>query len=329
MIKKFLIKTIIGLMPMILVFMILISPIIMAGAVIGAPFEFLSNLFQEAGDLFTGNDDITRFLDDWFAMDEANEVVMLIYQPRSLQQGLQIPVSYFMIPAMIAGMQEPPEAYFQAMIKAAISEDQSVVMSSLEYCQKLKNDELWKPLLETVSVATMSKYIDRYLYIGAPIIPWEVLEAHTDAWMYPFLTKKNTTDEFGWRILVGESNYHGGIDIAASCGTPVYATHDGVVNNTQTTSPVASSGNYVAVRFTDKGITYTYIYKHLQHPVLFEKGKEVKKGDFLGYVGNTGLSYGCHLHFEIQVSGVKVNPGDFVDFTNPKLPKLYQEYQQK
>jgi len=94
---------------------------------------------------------------------------------------------------------------------------------------------------------------------------------------------------------------HNGIDLAAPTGTPVYATADGVVTRANWFS---SYGLYISI---DHGADLETRYAHLSKLAVAD-GERIRKGDVIGYVGSTGRSTGPHLHYEIRIDGVAVNP---------------------
>lgn len=95
---------------------------------------------------------------------------------------------------------------------------------------------------------------------------------------------------------------HSGIDFAASIGTPIYATADGKV----VTVDVKFSG-YGKLVEVDHGFGYKTRYAHM-HEFAVRPGQNVKRGDLIGYVGNTGLSTAPHLHYEVLINGSQVDP---------------------
>lgn len=94
---------------------------------------------------------------------------------------------------------------------------------------------------------------------------------------------------------------HGGIDIAAPSGTPVRAADGGVVSIAGTRADSASYGIFVRLHH---GTRYRTIYAHLSK-LAVKAGQTVKEGQVIGYVGNTGRSYGAHLHFEVRLDNVR------------------------
>ena len=132
------------------------------------------------------------------------------------------------------------------------------------------------------------------------------------------------TSYYGYRIhpISGEKNYHTGIDIAMAQGTDILAGHDGVV------TMAGEAGGYglcVAIEgeaYEDH--TLTTKYGHCSR-LLVSVGQEVKAGDVIARVGNTGNSTGAHLHLEVLLDGEYVNPmyfADTGDTTERHLPDL-------
>ncbi|RNJ61438.1 MAG: M23 family metallopeptidase [Porphyrobacter sp. IPPAS B-1204] len=111
------------------------------------------------------------------------------------------------------------------------------------------------------------------------------------------------TSGFGMRThpVLGGRRAHAGIDLAAPTGTPVYATADGVVGRADWYS---SYGLYISI---NHGAAMETRYAHLSR-LAVAAGDNVKKGDLIGYVGSTGRSTGPHLHYEVRVDGLAVNP---------------------
>jgi murein DD-endopeptidase MepM/ murein hydrolase activator NlpD len=109
---------------------------------------------------------------------------------------------------------------------------------------------------------------------------------------------------FGLRIhpVYKVKKMHTGIDFAASIGTPIYATADGLVDKVE----VSFSG-YGKMVEIDHGFGYRTRYAHM-HGFTVRNGQRIKRGELIGYVGNTGLSTAPHLHYEVFINGAQVNP---------------------
>ena len=112
---------------------------------------------------------------------------------------------------------------------------------------------------------------------------------------------------FGYRIdpFTKAKKHHYGIDFTAPQGTPVYATGDGVVTRADNRS--SGYGNHIRI---NHGFGYTSLYAHL-YKFNVKRYQKVKRGDLIGYVGNTGRSNAPHLHYEIFKDKVKINPINF------------------
>lgn len=111
------------------------------------------------------------------------------------------------------------------------------------------------------------------------------------------------SSSFGMRRhpLLGYTRMHKGMDIAAVWGSPVYAATDGTV---QFAGRSSGYGNFIKL---NHGNGYGTGYGHLSR-ILVRNGQQVRKGQQIGAVGNTGLSTGPHLHYELYRNGAAVNP---------------------
>ena len=111
------------------------------------------------------------------------------------------------------------------------------------------------------------------------------------------------TSRFGWRShpVSGQDDFHTGVDIAAAQGTPVLAALPGVVEQTGYSE---SYGNFVVLRHSDNLRT---TYNHCSE-ILAKEGEQLARGDRIALVGSTGISTGPHLHFEVEVKGLKADP---------------------
>jgi murein DD-endopeptidase MepM/ murein hydrolase activator NlpD len=121
------------------------------------------------------------------------------------------------------------------------------------------------------------------------------------------------TYDYGWDIGLGS---HLGVDIATSAGTPVLAIADGVVDRSDT---VSGWGSVITIKHTlaDKTVIYSN-YAHLSRRVV-SKGDTVRLGQNIGEVGNTGISYGNHLHFQIDITN-QLHPYYYASCAKGKNP---------
>lgn len=103
--------------------------------------------------------------------------------------------------------------------------------------------------------------------------------------------------------ILGYRKAHKGVDFAARRGTPIKAAGDGVVERADR---YGSFGNYIRIRHANG---YKTAYAHLKgFRSGIRKGRRVRQGDIIGYVGTTGRSTGPHLHYEVHLNGKAVNP---------------------
>ena len=116
-------------------------------------------------------------------------------------------------------------------------------------------------------------------------------------------TKGWLTSYFGMRKspFSGRRVMHEGLDIAANTGTPVMATADGIV------SRVKYSADYGKMVIIDHGYGYRTIFAH-NSKILVKAGQRISRGDVVSKVGNTGRSTGSHLHYELRLNGVPIDP---------------------
>ncbi|WP_430411807.1 M23 family metallopeptidase [Kordia sp.] len=98
---------------------------------------------------------------------------------------------------------------------------------------------------------------------------------------------------------------HWGMDFTAPKGTPIYASGDGVVIRADNSA--SGFGKHIRI---DHGYGYVSLYAHMSKYNV-RKGKKVKRGDLIGFVGSTGRSQAPHLHYEIRKNGDKINPINF------------------
>ncbi|MBQ6266956.1 MAG: M23 family metallopeptidase [Clostridia bacterium] len=133
---------------------------------------------------------------------------------------------------------------------------------------------------------------------GATFAPYTISAAVTMP-----VESTRITSGFGYRTnpVSGNYGFHTGLDLAAPAGTPVAAAFYGVVEETGEDDVW---GNYILLRHSDSLET---CYCHLS-AVNVTQGAVLRSGEIIGYVGSTGWSTGPHLHFEVRIDGVRVDP---------------------
>jgi murein DD-endopeptidase MepM/ murein hydrolase activator NlpD len=120
--------------------------------------------------------------------------------------------------------------------------------------------------------------------------------------------------DFGMRLhpILNIYRMHEGIDIINEVGTSVYASADGTVDFT------GRRGGYGLAVEINHGYSLKTLYGHLSKIVVRE-GQQVKRGELIARSGNTGLSNGPHLHYEVRINGVAQNPTEyFFDDIHPR-----------
>jgi murein DD-endopeptidase MepM/ murein hydrolase activator NlpD len=131
-----------------------------------------------------------------------------------------------------------------------------------------------------------------------------------------------TASGFGLRMhpIYKIPMFHSGMDFTAPTGTEVYATGDGTVSVVQ--SLQRGFGKHIVI---DHGYGYTSTYAHL-NDFNVRRGQRVRRGDVIGFVGNTGTSVAPHLHYEIKLNGNHVDPVNyfFEDLTPDEYERMIE-----
>ena len=134
----------------------------------------------------------------------------------------------------------------------------------------------------------------------------EIPESDAD-WITP-VPYYTLSSPFGMRMhpILGIYRMHNGIDMACAAGTQIYASRAGLVEVAGYQADGA--GNYIQLNHGDG---FRSIYMHMTNYIV-NQGDYVAPGQVIGYVGNTGLSKGNHLHFGISYNGTYVNPMQYI-----------------
>jgi murein DD-endopeptidase MepM/ murein hydrolase activator NlpD len=124
---------------------------------------------------------------------------------------------------------------------------------------------------------------------------------------------------YGYRIhpIYKTRKLHAGMDFSAKTGTEIYATGDGVVSKVKKSR--RGYGNHVKI---NHGFGYETLYAHMSKYIV-KRGQKVKRGEIIGYVGNTGTSVAPHLHYEVHKEKRKINPVNF--YYNDLNPDEYEK----
>jgi murein DD-endopeptidase MepM/ murein hydrolase activator NlpD len=134
---------------------------------------------------------------------------------------------------------------------------------------------------------------------------------------------KRTSSGWGYRIhpIYKVRKMHWGLDFTAPIGTPIYATGDGTVTEVKG-SKRSRVGLGLHIKI-DHGFGYETVYGHMNE-FNVKRGQKVKRGDIIGYVGNSGGSTAPHVHYEVHKNGRRVNPAYYVfqDLTPQEYDKM-------
>ncbi|EOX1263816.1 M23 family metallopeptidase [Campylobacter upsaliensis] len=136
------------------------------------------------------------------------------------------------------------------------------------------------------------------------------------------ITNKGITGKFGWREhpILKRKEFHPGIDLAASIGTPIYAPASGVVEF----SGYSNNGyGYNVILLHNFG--FKSVFAHMTRKDVVKAGDFVNKGDLIGYTGNTGLSTGPHLHYEVRFINKTLEPLYFLNLKRKNMNEFFNQ----
>ncbi|EPV1936652.1 M23 family metallopeptidase [Campylobacter upsaliensis] len=136
------------------------------------------------------------------------------------------------------------------------------------------------------------------------------------------ITNKGVTGKFGWREhpILKRKEFHPGIDLAASIGTPIYAPASGVVEF----SGYSNNGyGYNVILLHNFG--FKSVFAHMTRKDVVKAGDFVNKGDLIGYTGNTGLSTGPHLHYEVRFINKALEPLYFLNLKRKNMNEFFNQ----
>ena len=182
---------------------------------------------------------------------------------------------------------------FQALLDQS-EQKQNALMEELAQKEDAYDKALYDEWLAT--------YVPPVTQQPAPEVP----ESDAD-WITP-VPYYTLSSPFGMRPhpILGYYRMHNGIDMACAAGTPIYASRGGLVEIAGYQADGA--GNYIQLNHGDG---FRSIYMHMTNYIV-NQGDYVAPGQIIGYVGNTGLSKGNHLHFGISYQGIYVNPIEYI-----------------
>ncbi|MEX1376561.1 MAG: M23 family metallopeptidase [Eubacteriales bacterium] len=157
--------------------------------------------------------------------------------------------------------------------------------------------------VEVISEENRIEPVNRIIKRGTKTVPKLLEKATSGGMIVPIRDTYRVSSKFGPRSVevAGASTWHKGVDLAADKGTPIYACEDGVVTHSGSGT---GYGLYIKI---DHGNGVETRYGHCSE-LLVSKGERVEQGQLIALVGNTGVSSGPHLHWEVRVSGKAYDP---------------------
>ena len=157
---------------------------------------------------------------------------------------------------------------------------------------------------------TAGAYAPKKLNVNVPV--------STNGMRWP-VDEVRISSPFGERNLYGWYNFHTGLDFDPAYGTPIYSVADGIVSLVENPGPTC--GVAVFIEHNVDGTKFTSVYCHMVvgSPTV-TAGQTVKKGDFVGNIGLTGITTGPHLHLEIRIADAPVDPYSFLVQRAGKAP---------
>ncbi len=131
------------------------------------------------------------------------------------------------------------------------------------------------------------------------------------------------TGKFGWRIhpILKRKEFHRGIDLKAKMMTPVRAPADGVIEY----AGFHKSSGFGNLVILDHNFGFKTSYGHLSNKFPFKSGDFVKKGEIIAYTGNSGLSTGPHLHYEIRFISRPLDPKNFMHWDGSNFEEIFKK----
>jgi len=211
-------------------------------------------------------------------------------------------------PLLFIGVSMPVNLFYSPSIdtQAVASEEdreegsgdgQAFVVGSAETDVSQISRESWS--VNSYAEVLRSRY-------GGRSYTYSVTQGGAIRWPFPFAAP--ISSGFGNRIAPCRycSSYHRGLDFVPGAGTPTYSMAAGVVTQAEFSG---GYGQHVYIEHEIGGQSVLSVYAHLQRDSSpLQVGDVVQAGEFVGLVGSTGISTGAHLHFEVRIDGVYVDP---------------------
>lgn len=181
-------------------------------------------------------------------------------------------------------------------------------MDELEELIGVKPSSEEIPLAQRVDLATVSTLQKKLLFKNIPN-------------GFP-VKNEGITGKFGWRKhpIVKRREFHNGIDLRAKMKTKIYAPADGVVNF----AGFHKKSGFGVLVILDHNYGFRTLYGHMKK-VAVKKGDIIRKGDLIGYTGNSGLSSGPHLHYEVRFIQAAIQPLNFMKWDMKNYDTIFKK----
>lgn len=225
---------------------------------------------------------------------------------RRIAQNLFSAGAFVLAGALAVGLTVPANAFVRPMDTAAepsaLAATDAAALQSMEVLAD--GEAIVAAARDGYSVTSYKAMLqERY---GASTFTYATNWSGEVRWPFPY--DAPISDGYGYRVApcAGCSTDHDGIDFTPGAGQPIYAIANGIVSVHQ---EYGGLGNHVILTHIIDGQLVESVYGHMQYgSSSLVPGQEVKAGDLVGLVGSTGQSTGPHLHLEIFVDTVNVNP---------------------
>ena len=293
-----------------LCFVLLFVPLFTIVGAVQAPFKMVKDMIRNIGDFMVPDDSYTNdvfvVIDQYFRYGEGYELLASDYKRIITEKEdlIYVPDNYLLIPNILIGEEHPGDSQIKTQHRLAY-----------DYWieRKYLYDKDGEPLIDEKTGEQL--YINHFSYIaGQPGLDFGLLDVDVNGWIYPFARHFGITagiglyDPFG----TGEYTMHEAIDFGAGCGEAIYCVKGGTVIG-KSTSANSTTGYSVTI-LTDDGLTV--LYAHMASPYVGNIGDYVKTGAYIGPVGSTGRSTGCHLHLKVTDRSRVVDYCGIVDCYN-------------
>ncbi len=197
--------------------------------------------------------------------------------------------------------------------------------SSALLSKKKELDEVSDSLLEIQTLIGITPVTDMSLQESVNITKLTTEQRATLLQFIPSgspIEYKGITSKFGYRMhpKLKRREFHRGSDMKAKMRTPVYATADGIVEY----AGKHKKSGFGRLVILQHNYGFRVYFGHL-NKIVIESGKFVKKGDLIAYTGNSGMSSGPHLHYEIRFIGRAINPFWFIKWNVENYEEIFEK----